>query len=298
MGAIEKQYHFKIMRTYEFLRVILRTFRTIKRLTGCFAPSFVRFFYPFAVVNPHTCTQVAPVGGGGVDNQTDSCKAQVAARLAAVERAVNGISSFLLKPKELPGEDLFRHMVKKRLNDPRIKSHEPSVYLDLSCSKEQAQDFAPESSIMSFAHGNGAKMKLATRKLDNLGYIKSYGGVQIDPECLHRLTNKLELSQSLANIALLEKRDDQQAKDAIDTELRVLTPAAKDKLVVKGKDVSNITKKEICALLLSYFAVKEDINKKRNSDIVTTTSTTTSTTTTSTTSTTTISTSTATHTVE
>jgi hypothetical protein len=31
---------------------------------------------------------------------------------------------------------------------------------------------------------------------------------------------------------------------------------------------SMLTKKEICALLLSYFAVKEDINKKRKGDIV------------------------------
>jgi hypothetical protein len=29
-------------------------------------------------------------------------------------------------------------------------------------------------------------MKLATRKLDNLGYVKSYGGIQNDPERLHR----------------------------------------------------------------------------------------------------------------
>jgi hypothetical protein len=192
----------------------------------------------------------------------------VAAGLAAVERAVSGISSFLPKPKEMSGEDLFRHMVQKRLSDPRIKSHEPIVYLDLSCSKEQVQDFAPDSSIMSFAHGDGAKMKLATRKLDNLGYIKLYGGVQNDHECLRRLKNKLEFSQSLATIALLEQRNDQQYKDSIDTELRVLAPASKYKLAAKGNDVSKLTKKEICALLFSYFAVKEDITKKRKGDIV------------------------------
>jgi hypothetical protein len=51
-------------------------------------------------------------------------------------------------------------------------------------------------------------------------------------------------------------------------ELRALAPAAKDELVVKGNDVSKLTKKEICALLLSYFVVKEDINKKRKGDII------------------------------
>jgi hypothetical protein len=48
----------------------------------------------------------------------------------------------------------------------------------------------------------------------------------------------------------------------------VLAPAAKDKLAAKGNDVSKLTNKEMCALLLSYFAVKEDINKKRKGDIV------------------------------
>jgi hypothetical protein len=44
---------------------------------------------------------------------------------------------------------------------------------------------------MSFAHGYGANMKHAMRKLDNLGYIQSYGGVRNDHERLRRLKNKL-----------------------------------------------------------------------------------------------------------
>ena len=64
---------------------------------------------------------------GVIKNQTDYIKAQVAAGLASVERSVCGLSSFLINPKELAGEDLFCHMVQKRLNDPRIKSHDPSV---------------------------------------------------------------------------------------------------------------------------------------------------------------------------
>jgi hypothetical protein len=47
-----------------------------------------------------------------------------------------------------------------------------------------------------------------------------------------------------------------------------LAPAAKDKLAMKGNNVSKLTKKENCALLLFYFEVKEDINKKRKGDIV------------------------------
>jgi hypothetical protein len=149
----------------------------------------------------------------------DSCKAQVEAGLAAVERATSGLSSFLIKPKELVGGDLIRHMVQKRLNDPMIKSHEPRVYLDLSCSKEKIQYLAPgkkdlrKSIIMRFPHGDGAKMKLATRKLDNLAYIKPYGGVQNDHERLCRLKNNLEFSQLLATIFILGRAEGRSASE-------------------------------------------------------------------------------------
>ena len=76
---------------------------------------------------------------------------------------------------------------------------------------------------MRFEHGDGVKMKLSIWKLDNIGYIRSYSGVLNHPEQLFRLKKKLELSKSLVTITPLEKRDDQQAKDAIDTEHNYLT---------------------------------------------------------------------------
>ena len=53
------------------------------------------------------------------------------------------------------------------------------------------------SGIMIFAHGDGAKMKLVSRKLDNLGYINSYGGTQNDPERLSA-TDEQDLVLSVA----------------------------------------------------------------------------------------------------
>ena len=41
----------------------------------------------------------------------------------------------------------------------------------------------------------------------------------------------------------------------------------KNKFEVKGDDVIKLTKKEICALFLAYFAVKEGVNKKSKGDI-------------------------------
>ena len=48
---------------------------------------------------------------------------------------------------------------------------------------------------MIFVHVDGAEMELDTRKLDNLGYIKSYGGVKNNPEHIFRLNNNLYFSQ-------------------------------------------------------------------------------------------------------
>ena len=64
---------------------------------------------------------------GGIDNQTVSIKTKVAAGLEVFEKTLNDISYFIIDPKEIPGEDLIRHMVHKKLNKPMIKLHYPSV---------------------------------------------------------------------------------------------------------------------------------------------------------------------------
>jgi hypothetical protein len=61
--------------------------------------------------------------------------------------------------------------------------------------------------IISFAGGHGSSMKLVKRKLDNLGYIKSFSGIQNDPDRLRWLKNKLELVDSLASIANAEAQE-------------------------------------------------------------------------------------------
>jgi hypothetical protein len=83
-------------------------------------------------------------------------------------------------------------------------------------------------------------MKLATRRLDNLGYAKSYGGMQNNPEQLDRFTNRVEFSQSLATIVVLKQQDVAQAKLALAEELRKMAPAAKIKLLQNNVDVSKL----------------------------------------------------------
>ena len=50
------------------------------------------------------------------------------------------------------------------------------------------------------AKDEGSKLKLASRKLDALGCVKSFSIIANDPECLDKLRNQLQLSQSLATI--------------------------------------------------------------------------------------------------
>jgi uncharacterized radical SAM superfamily Fe-S cluster-containing enzyme len=105
-----------------------------------------------------------------------------------VEIAAHGSNAFSLKPKELKGESLFKHMVQHRLNDSRSKIHTPIVYLGIEHSEAQVKELGPDAkdlrkcSIMCYAYGDGATMKLATQKFDNPGYVKFYGGMQNDSE--------------------------------------------------------------------------------------------------------------------
>jgi hypothetical protein len=105
--------------------------------------------------------------------------AQMAAAAASVKRAARGISTFLLNANDLKHEGLFKHMVQWHLNNSTYESHVSSTYLDGHCSEVKVQEFGPDAkdlqkcSIMSYDHGARATMKLRTRKLDNLGYVKS-----------------------------------------------------------------------------------------------------------------------------
>jgi hypothetical protein len=122
---------------------------------------------------------------------------------------------------------------------------------------------------MIYEHGTGSTMKLATRVIDNHGYVKSYGGVQKDQDRQFQLKNKLELSQSLAAIMVLEQRDTVHAKDAVEEELRVMALSAKIKLVENNNDGNKLTKRKIMYSLLTCFAVQDDVNKRHNGDLVT-----------------------------
>jgi hypothetical protein len=159
-------------------------------------------------------------------------------------------------------------MLQLRLNDSRSKIHTPSVYLDIEHSEAQVKELGSDAkdlqkcSIVRYAHGNGFKVEIATRNLNNIGYAKSYGGMQNDPERLRRLINRVEFTQSLATIAVLEQKDVARANTALVGELQEMAPASKIRFSGKNNNVSKLVKKESVSLLLTWFAVKEDPNKK------------------------------------
>jgi hypothetical protein len=205
--------------------------------------------YDLAKTHPEQLLMMDPPRYHVIHNEDDDILMTEAD--AGVERSAYGLNMFMLKTKDLNGKSLFNH-----------------ICLDVEHSEAQVEEFGSGAkylqmcSIMRYAHDDGVMMKFVAWKLDNLGCVKSHGGMQNDPERLHRLTNRVEFSQSLAAIAVLEHQDAVQVKVALVEELRTMAPAAKIKLLQNNNDVSKLTKKEILSLLLTWFVVKENRNKK------------------------------------
>jgi hypothetical protein len=86
-----------------------------------------------------------------------------------------------------------------------------------------------------WARGNNDAAK---RKLDSLGYIKSFSGVQNDPDHLRRLTNTLELGQYLANAGAKESAAN---KAGGETETQLIARAAQNKLITRRLDATKLT---------------------------------------------------------
>ena len=126
------------------------------------------------------------------------------------------------------------------------------------------QDLSVQA-ILKDAGGEGATKKLAKRKLNTAGAIKSHCGLQNHPERVNKLMSALELTASIAEISALTKANKDKDKCKADTELLDLAPASLQKLLgekLKG-DVTKLTKKEICAISFRYFGtIYKEANPK------------------------------------
>ena len=109
--------------------------------------------------------------------------------------------------------------------------------------------------VLRDAKGDRSKLKLASRKLDVLGCVKSFSMITSDSECLDRSQNQLQLSQSLVAIEQAAKEDEKKKKDGESKDCCELGPKAMQKLTKKSMDISKLAKKETSAVFLFYFSV-------------------------------------------
>jgi hypothetical protein len=124
----------------------------------------------------------------------------------------NGLNSFLLKPPELAGEELFKHMIDFRKRNVKNEDHKISAHLNVS-PKDKLQRQLLERSSHDLIFGNimkevgldGGTEKMAKRKLDALGYIKAESGFANDEKRMKRLEEQLRLGQSLEEIKVAEE---------------------------------------------------------------------------------------------
>jgi len=124
----------------------------------------------------------------------------------------------------------------------------PSGYLDIAMSASACIVMNPtvldlsKRNIMLEVSGEGAKMRLSKRRLDNLGSIKSHSGLMNNPALLAALENQLQLGQSFASLSEHERVEAMRKKEGTKHELLNIAPLAKDNLAKKNGDVSKITK--------------------------------------------------------
>ena len=173
---------------------------------------------------------------------------------------ISGINLFLLKTNGVSGIKVLDHMVWKRLFDPKVMEHCQSSYTYIEFSKDQMEELVPgekyltKHHIISFTVGHGATMKLAYCRLNNLGYIKAFSGVQNDSDRLYHLKNRLEISHSLALITDADAwaKDDAAQKISVKAETWLIAPASKKNLIEKDFGPKSLKKREIIAILAVY----------------------------------------------
>jgi hypothetical protein len=164
-----------------------------------------------------------------------------------------------LKPPGVTGLELFSHLRYKCAISPTAKVS-PSCHLDVEVSNSQHKILQlthklrlTKREIMRDVAGKGGNMRLAARKLDSLGCIKAYSGLVNDEEKLTKWRNQVLLAKSIADIQAHDKAATLQKKASDASALVLLAADAREKLTAKNGDVSKITKKEICAILLAYY---------------------------------------------
>ena len=135
----------------------------------------LRVCYEVAKENPDHLEREVPTKEDLERVNGESGCTEIEAAKLKTKKITHGLNSFLLKPEELNGEALLDHMIKFRKTHGTENSTSPSMYLAIDVNATHASFLNPritdlnQRSIIECAGGDGARMKLAKRRLDNLG---------------------------------------------------------------------------------------------------------------------------------
>ncbi len=187
----------------------------------------------------------------------------------------NGLNSFLLKPPELAGEELFKHMIDFRKRNVKNEDHKISAHLNVS-PKDKLQRQLLERSSHDLIFGNimkevgldGGTEKMAKRKLDALGYIKAESGFANDEKRMKRLEEQLRLGQSLEEIKVAEESVLKEKKKAEQQEKGAILSGALEKLAKNDYDPKTLVKKEISAILYMRYDIDQPVAKHSKPELV------------------------------
>jgi hypothetical protein len=151
----------------------------------------------------------------------------------------------------------------------------PSASLDVSITSFQRDMLEPTSlkltkrEIMKYTGGHGATIKMAAQKLDQLGYVKAHSCVANNSARLEKLTNQLQLENSLVAIERYDATIAKKKKSDSFAERLAMARMAVEKLAEKGGHVIRLTKKDVSALLFVFFLVDMDKVKHKKLELVT-----------------------------
>jgi hypothetical protein len=178
-----------------------------------------------------------------------------------VKDASSGLKWFQLKPPGMKGHKLLDHMFSQRqLSFKTRETHlyMPNSYLYIAIKHSNIEVLkymtAPELSkraIIKDCAGNGARLNLAARKLNQTGYVQRHCGLVNTEVKVRNLKKSLQLSQSMATITNGQCSERAQQRFEKQLEYRTLAPVALEKLKGKNVELNKITKNEILSIM--YF---------------------------------------------
>jgi hypothetical protein len=186
-----------------------------------------------------------------------------------------GLNSFVLKPPELAGEELFKHMIGFRKRNVNNEEHKISAHLNASPKDKLQRQLLERSShdqicgnIMREVGLDGGTEKISKRKLDALGCVRSESGFANSEKRMKRLEEQLRLCQSLEEIKLAEEIALKEKKKAEKQEMEETLSGALEKLAKKDYDPKALVKKEISAILYVRYNIDQPVAKHSKPELI------------------------------